>query len=177
MDFTVSESPDNPGVRIPPPLFYAMAIVLGLLFDGVHSLPIVTPAAAGSGFLTAVASAKAVSRIAVVVGWLLVAAWLYLTTTAFRLFRRKHTSVLPIRPSTTLVVAGPYRFTRNPMYLGLTLLTIALSLFLNTWWPIILLVPTLIVIQSFVIAREESYLRRRFGAEYDAYTCQVRRWL
>jgi protein-S-isoprenylcysteine O-methyltransferase Ste14 len=141
-----------------------MAIVLGLLFDGVHSLPIVTPTAVASG------------RIVLVVAWLLVAGWLYLTSTAFQLFRRRHTSVLPIRPSTTLVVAGPYRFTRNPMYLGLALLTIALSLFLNTWWPIILLVPTLIVVQSLVIAREESYLRRRFGAEYDAYACHVRRW-
>jgi protein-S-isoprenylcysteine O-methyltransferase Ste14 len=136
------------------------------LFDGVHSLPIVTPRAAGSGY----------SRIILVVAWLLVACWLYLTSTAFRLFRRRHTSVLPVRPSTTLVVAGPYRFSRNPMYLGLALLTIASSLFLNTWWPIILLVPTLVVVQSFVIAREESYLRRRFGAEYDAYACQVRRW-
>lgn len=171
MDFPVSEPPDNPGVRIPPPLFYAVAIVLGLLFDGVHSLPVVTPASVGSGV-----SRIGLSRIVLVVAWLLVACWVYLTSTAFRLFRRKHTSVLPARPSTTLVVAGPYRFTRNPMYLGLALLTIALSLFLNTWWPIILLVPALFVIQSFVIAREESYLHRRFGAEYDAYACQVRRW-
>jgi protein-S-isoprenylcysteine O-methyltransferase Ste14 len=175
----MTEPPDNAGVRIPPPLFYAVAILLGLLFDGVHSLPIVTPVATGvvrsvdvgSGF-----SRIALSRIILVVAWLLVAGWLYLTSTAFRLFWSKHTSVLPIRPSTTLVVAGPYRFTRNPMYLGLALLTIALSLFLNTWWPIVLLVPTLVVIQNFVIAREESYLHRRFGAEYDAYACQVRRW-
>jgi protein-S-isoprenylcysteine O-methyltransferase Ste14 len=171
MDLPVSESRDNPGVRIPPPLFYAAAIVLGLLFDGVHSLPIVTPTAVGSGF-----SRIALSRIVLVVAWLLVAGCLFLMSTAFRLFRRTHTSVRPIHPATTLVVAGPYRFTRNPMYLGLALLTIALSLFLNTWWPIILLVPALSVIQRFVIVREESYLHRRFGAEYDAYACQVRRW-
>ena len=159
----MSESPDNAGVRIPPPLFYAAAVVLGLLLDGVHSLPI----GLASGF----------SRITIVLGWLLIAGWLYLTISSFQLFWRQHTSVLPIRPSTTLVVAGPYRFTRNPMYLGLALLTVALGLFLNTWWPIILLVPTLAVVQRFVIAREESYLRRRFGAEYDAYTRRVRRWI
>jgi protein-S-isoprenylcysteine O-methyltransferase Ste14 len=172
----MSEPLDNPGVWIPPPLFYAMAIVLGLLFDGVHSLPIVKATVVGSGVSRISSSRIGLGRIVLDVAWLLVAGWLYLTATAFRLFRRRHTSVLPSRPSTTLVVAGPYRFTRNPMYLGFALLTIALSLFLNTWWPIILLVPTLAVVQSFVIAREESYLRRRFGAEYDAYACQVRRW-
>lgn len=154
----MSELPDNAGVRIPPPLVYAAAVIVGLLLDGVHSLRI------GAG----------VFRPAV--GWLLVAVWLYLMLSSFQLFWRKHTSVLPIRPATTLVVTGPYRFTRNPMYVGMALLTIALGLFLNTWWPIILLAPALVVVQRFVIAREESYLHRRFGAEYDAYTRQVRRW-
>jgi protein-S-isoprenylcysteine O-methyltransferase Ste14 len=82
-----------------------------------------------------------------------------------------------MRPSSALVVSGPYRFTRNPMYLGMTLMTVAIALWLNTWWVIVLLVPALLVIQRFVIAREERYLHRRFGAEYDAYTRQVRRWL
>jgi protein-S-isoprenylcysteine O-methyltransferase Ste14 len=160
----MSERPDNAGVRLPPPFFYAAAVLLGLLFDGVHSLPV---RVAGSGF----------SRVALVVAWLLTAVWLYLMISSFQWFWRKHTSILPVRPATTLVVAGPYRFTRNPMYLGMALLTVALALFLNTWWPIILLVPTLVAIQTFVIAREESYLYRRFGAEYDAYTRRVRRWL
>ena len=155
----MSESPDHAGVRIPPPLFYAAVVVLGLLLDGMHSLPI------GAG------------SVRNIVAWLLIAGWLYLMISSFQLFWRRHTSILPVRPSTTLVVAGPYRFTRNPMYLGLALLTVALGLFLNTWWPIILLVPTLVVVQRFVIAREESYLHRRFGAAYDTYTRQVRRWL
>ena len=162
----MSESPDNAGVRIPPPLFYAAAVVVGLLLDGVHSLPI-TPITVGSGF----------SRIVPVVGWLLIAGWAFLMFGAFVLFRRHRTSVLPIRPATALVVAGPYRFTRNPMYVGLALLTVAFGLSLNTWWPIILLVPTLFIIRNYVIAREERYLHRRFGAEYGAYTRQVRRWL
>jgi len=165
---------DNAGVKVPPPLFYAAAVVLALLFDGVHSLPITTNVtSAGAGFSRTFAA----SRIAVVVAWVLTAIWLYLMVGSFQLFWRKHTSVLPIRPSTTLVIEGPYRFTRNPMYLGLALLTIALGLFLNTWWVIILLVPALVVVQRFVIAREERYLHRRFGAAYDAYRCQVRRWI
>lgn len=173
----MSELPDNAGVRIPPPLFYAAAVIVGLLLDGLHSLPIST--AVGSGGDVGVGSgfSRIAGWIVLVAGWLLVAVWLYLMITSFQLFWRKHTSILPIRPATTLVVAGPYRFTRNPMYVGMALLTIAIGLFLNTWWPIILLAPTLVVVQHFVIAREESYLHRRFGAEYDAYTRQVRRWL
>ena len=64
----------------------------------------------------------------------------------------------------TLVIGGPLKFTRNPMYLGLALLTASAGLFLDTWWPILLLVPALAIVQRFVIAREERYLRRRFGA-------------
>lgn len=63
------------------------------------------------------------------------------------------------------------------MYVAAVLLTVALGLWLNTWWPIVLLIPTLVIIRHHVIGREESYMRRRFGAEYDAYTKQVRRWL
>ena len=159
----MSERPDNAGVRIPPPLFYAVAVILGLLLDGLHSLRI--SAVVGSGLVRTAAA------------WLLLALSLYLMSTAFRLFWRKQTSVVPIRPATVLVIEGPYRLTRNPMYVGLALLTTALSVFLDTWWPIILLVPALVMVKWFVIAREESYLHRRFGAEYDAYARQVRRWL
>jgi protein-S-isoprenylcysteine O-methyltransferase Ste14 len=63
------------------------------------------------------------------------------------------------------------------MYVGLALLTIAFALFLATWWPIILLLPALAVVQQFVILPEERYLQRRFGAEYEAYSRRGRRWL
>ena len=92
-------------------------------------------------------------------------------------FRRSRTSIVPVRPATTLVIAGPYRFTRNPMYVGLAALTVALSLFLDTWWAMVLLMPVLLVVRVFVIAPEERYLQRRFGADYVAYTQRVRRWL
>jgi protein-S-isoprenylcysteine O-methyltransferase Ste14 len=82
-----------------------------------------------------------------------------------------------VRPATALVITGPYRFTRNPMYLGMAAMTVALGLFLNTWWPILLLVPVLIAVRQFVIGPEERYLQRRFGAEYAAYMKRVRRWV
>jgi protein-S-isoprenylcysteine O-methyltransferase Ste14 len=92
-------------------------------------------------------------------------------------FWRAHTSILPFRPSTTLVQGGAYRVTRNPMYLGFALVTVASGLLFDSLWPIVLLPPVLYLVQRLVILPEERYLRRRFGAEYDAYTTRVRRWL
>jgi protein-S-isoprenylcysteine O-methyltransferase Ste14 len=94
-----------------------------------------------------------------------------------RRFHQSRTSIVPIRPAESLVLSGPYRFTRNPMYVSLAFLTIAGGLFLHTWWPMVLLVPVLALIHQLVILPEERYLRRRFGVQYDAYTGRVRRWL
>jgi protein-S-isoprenylcysteine O-methyltransferase Ste14 len=106
-----------------------------------------------------------------------VAGWALLAASAIGLFRRKQTSMITFRPASTLVTSGSYAFTRNPMYVSLVLLTIAFALFLNNWWTVLLLVPTLLIVQQFVIVPEERYLQRRFGAEYEAYTRRVRRWL
>ena len=153
------EQPDNAGVRVPPPLIYACAVIGGLLLDRAWRLPI---------------GAEQPRRV---LGSLLLVGWVAFTAGSVRSFWRKHTSIIPFRPATALVTTGPYRFTRNPMYLGLALLTAAFGVLLNTWWPILLLVPTLLIVQAFVVAREERYLHRRFGAEYDAYVRLVRRWL
>jgi protein-S-isoprenylcysteine O-methyltransferase Ste14 len=150
---------DSPGVKFPPPFVYAAAVVGGLLLNRRW------PIAIGGGILRDV------------IGWVLAGVWLALTFGSIGLFWRRHTSIIPNRPASTLVAAGPYRFTRNPMYVGLALLTAALGILLDTWWPILLLVPALVFIRVAVIAREEEYLRRRFGAEYEAYMRQVRRWL
>jgi len=155
----MSNRPDNPGVRVPPPLLYAAAVIVGWSLDGRWPLPV------GDG-------------TSLVVGaWLLVGAWAALAGISIGLFWRRHTSMIPVRPANTLVTTGPYRVTRNPMYVALALLTVAFALFLNTWWPVLLLVPTMLAVQRFVIVPEENYLRRRFGAEYDEYTRRVRRWL
>jgi protein-S-isoprenylcysteine O-methyltransferase Ste14 len=150
---------DNPGVWVPPPLWYALAVILGVLLDRRWPLPI--PAHPLTTFA----------------GVLFLAGWMALTLESVGRFRRSKTSIVPIRPAEALVSTGPYRYTRNPMYVSLALLTIGCGLLLATWWPIILVVPTLAIVQQVVIAREERYLRRRFGADYDAYARRVRRWL
>jgi protein-S-isoprenylcysteine O-methyltransferase Ste14 len=151
-------STDSPGVRFPPPLLYAGAVIAGWLLDRRWPLPI------DGAWRT-------------VLGWVFVAAWALLAASAIGLFRRKQTSMIPFRPAGTLVVSGPYAFSRNPMYVSLALLTIAFALFLNTWWTVLLLVPTLLIVQQLVIVPEERYLQRRFNAEYEAYTRRVRRWV
>lgn len=150
---------DSPGVPFPPPIVYVAAIGLGLLLNRLLPLPI------GGRF------------VRVLVAWVFVALWGVVTALAFYAFWSRHTTIVPIRPATTLVAAGPYRFTRNPMYVGLACLTLGVGLWTNTWWVLLLLVPALVVIDRFVIAREEAYLLRRFGVEYEQYMRQVRRWI
>jgi protein-S-isoprenylcysteine O-methyltransferase Ste14 len=155
----MGDSPDSPGVRFPPPFLYALAVVGGYLLNRRWPLPV------SDGVFS-----KALA-------WALTFASLALAGSSIGNFRRSRTSIVPVRPATALVIAGPYRFTRNPMYVGMAALTVALALFLNTWWVIALLVPVLLVVRLFVIAPEERYLRRRFGADYVAYMRRVRRWL
>jgi protein-S-isoprenylcysteine O-methyltransferase Ste14 len=156
---TRQAQPDNPGVQVPPPLFYVAAMTAGVLLNREMPLPI------GGG------------AIRVAAAWALVAAFAALLASSFQTFWSRHTSVVPVRPATTLVIAGPYRFTRNPMYVGMALLTAGMGLWRDTWWVFVLLIPVVLVIDRYVIAREERYLRRRFGSAYDDYTRRVRRWL
>jgi protein-S-isoprenylcysteine O-methyltransferase Ste14 len=80
-------------------------------------------------------------------------------------------------PTTTIVDTGPYRFTRNPIYLGMVLGLIGLAIALNSLWLLLTLVPFAVVIRYGVIAREEAYLERKFGDVYRRYRARVRRWL
>ena len=90
---------------------------------------------------------------------------------------RAGTNIRPDLPTTALVTEGPFRFTRNPLYLGLTLMYAGIALLIPGTWPLLLLVPVLLVMRWGVIAREERYLERKFGEPYRAYLGRVRRWL
>ena len=151
--------PDSPGVRVPPPALYALAVVGGYVLNRRWPQPMGDSVALP------------------VLAWVVTIISLVLMGSSIGRFRRSRTSIVPIRPATTLVISGPYRFTRNPMYVGLAMLTVALSMFMGSWWPIVLLLPVLFVVRVFVIAPEERYLKRRFGPDYIDYTRSVRRWL
>jgi protein-S-isoprenylcysteine O-methyltransferase Ste14 len=85
--------------------------------------------------------------------------------------------MIPMRPSSALVTSGPYRFTRNPMYLGMAFLYIALALALGFVWPLIVLPLVIAAVDQLVIAIEEAYLVRRFGQPYCDYMAETRRWI
>jgi protein-S-isoprenylcysteine O-methyltransferase Ste14 len=94
-----------------------------------------------------------------------------------RRFVAAGTNIPPILPTTALVVDGIYARTRNPMYLGSTLVYVGLGVAAGSLWAIGLVVPLLWVMNVGVIAREERYLERKFGEAYRAYKARVRRWL
>lgn len=144
--------------RFPPPLAFIAALGLGFLLQQRFPVPL------GTGL---------VSRL---LGALLALASGALALWAFRTFHRARTTIRPDRPSATLVTDGPFRLTRNPMYLSLSLLQAGLALLAGALWPLLLLAPALLAIRYHVIAREERYLAARFGAPYEAYCRAVRRW-
>ena len=146
-------------MHVPPPLFYVAAIGGGALLH--RSVPL----RIGGG------------AARVVTAWLFVALFAALFVWSVVWFARRKTTVIPNRPANALILDGPFRFTRNPLYLALALLTIGAGLWLDTWWVLILLFPAVALVDRLVIAREEAYLSRRFGSEFDAYAARVRRWL
>jgi protein-S-isoprenylcysteine O-methyltransferase Ste14 len=152
----------GPRIVVPPPLvFVAVWVVAWIL---AQRLPF---AIDGDGASTAQEG----------IGIALVACGLGVITWALVTMVRARTGIMPIRPARALVVHGPYRFSRNPMYVGLTTAYVGLALLLNHAWPLVTLPAGLVVLVFFVIKREERYLRSTFGDAYDRYAQQVRRWL
>lgn len=149
------------GVRFPPPLLYAAGIAVGMQLHRWRPLPIT-------------AGASLPRQAGGVLG---VLAWLALFLSAWATFRRARTTLIPNRPATAFVTAGPYRVTRNPMYVSLVALYAGVTLLANSWWPFSLLPLVVLAVDRLVIAREERYLADAFPVEFAAYTRRVRRWL
>ena len=152
-------SPDTAQVLVLPPLVYGGAFVMGLLLHlgfPLHILP--TTLARGIGVVCVLVS-------------------LPLALATLRVLSRAHTPVDPMKPTTALVTEGPFRYSRNPIYVALTLLYVGVALLINALWILLLVVPAVLVFRYGVIAREEAYLTRKFGDAYRQYTAQVRRWL
>ena len=156
----MSESADNPGVPIHPPLFFLSALLLGtLLNDRVHPLPVFKHD-----------QWRWVGILGVLLG-------VAVAATGRKAMVSHGTNVNPTQPTTTIVTNGPFKVTRNPLYLSLTMLYIGLALLLNTWWSLFLLVPVWVVMHFTVVLREERYLQAKFGQSYLDYKKRVRRYL
>ena len=146
-------------MRIPPPLIYVGGFLVGVVLE--LAFPTAAPPLA----------------LAVVAGLIGGALWLALDGQAMMLFRRAGTSIPPRRPTTALVTSGPYRITRNPMYVGMAFLYAGLALALGVIWALAALPLVLLAVDRLVIAREERYMEAKFGDQYREYTRRVRRWL
>jgi protein-S-isoprenylcysteine O-methyltransferase Ste14 len=156
----MTDTTDTAHVLIRPPIAWALAIVAGLALDWLVPLRFL-PDEVPAGFLGASLFVLALA----------LAVWAIATMT------RAGTNVPTNRPTTAIVESGPYRFTRNPIYLGMVLGLIGLSIAFDTLWLLVALVPFWLVIRYGVVAREEAYLERRFGDVYRGYRSRVRRWL
>ena len=110
-------------------------------------------------------------------GWFLFVSPFFIGAWAIRTFRRHHTVVDPRGGVATIVSAGPFRFSRNPMYVGLLLIYIGATLAFRPPWAAILLVPVFLALHYLVVIPEERYLQATFGEQYAAYVQRVRRWL
>jgi protein-S-isoprenylcysteine O-methyltransferase Ste14 len=157
-----SQSPEpevaNPG-RVRPPQVYLGAIVLGLLLHFIWPVRL-APRSLGTA-----------------AGVTLVLVGVAVFVSAVRTFRAAGTPVPGDQPTTAFVRKGPYRFSRNPIYLAFSLIQLGLALWVNSLALLITLIPAIGLMSAVVIPREERYLEARFPSEYLPYKASVRRWL
>lgn len=153
---------DTAGVIAPPPLLALAAVVFGLLLDGLfpaYVLTVLLPL-----------------NERVPIGGVLIALGLALVVAANLSFRKAGTHAEPWKPSTALVTEGIFRFVRNPMYVGGTILLIGLAILLASDWMIVTTIVMTLIIHVGVVRREERYLEGKFGEAYRRYCARVPRY-
>ena len=150
---------DHANVYFPPPLIHLSAILIAVGLAWRYPLALPTGA------------------LSIGLGVVLLAVSMLIARAAFRQFSRNHNPVAPNKPIGDLMDGGPFRFTRNPLYVALALLQAGIGLISGSAWILLTLPPALLVVRYYVIAREEAYLTRRFGQAYLDYQSRVRRWL
>jgi protein-S-isoprenylcysteine O-methyltransferase Ste14 len=148
---------EGPGVRLPPPVIVAGLLAVAWLLHRVLPVPL-GPPLPGFGMLLFCAALA-------LIGWALLA------------LVKAGNDPRPDRPDAAMVASGPFRISRNPIYLGFLLAMAGFALRWGDLWGWLALVAGHLLLDRLVVAREEAYLSTRFGAAYDAYRGQVRRWL
>jgi protein-S-isoprenylcysteine O-methyltransferase Ste14 len=156
-----SGAPDVAGVIALPPLIFLGFLAAAAVLEAVVPLPLL--------------AGHAIPRY--LAGAALAAGGFVMIAMGTRRFLAAGTNIPPTLPTTALVVDGIYRRTRNPLYLGATLVYLGLGIAAGTLWAIGLVVPLMWMINVGVVAREERYLERKFGDAYRAYKARVRRWI
>jgi protein-S-isoprenylcysteine O-methyltransferase Ste14 len=151
---------DAPSFRIWPPVALGLPLAVGLVLTVALGDPV-----------------SVASRPARWAGGLLVAAFVVWNGWTLQVMALHRTSILPGGPTTVVLQAGPFRVSRNPLYLGLIALDTGLALLMPSFWSLVLVPVGVAALFWGAIRPEEKYLSAKFGADYDAYHARVRRWL
>jgi protein-S-isoprenylcysteine O-methyltransferase Ste14 len=156
----MSDKPDAPDVVIHPPIALAIALVLAFALNWVMPLPFVPPAIP-----------HIQTGVLLVIAALLIIRWAAVT------FRKARTNILTSQATTAIVATGPFAYSRNPIYVAALIGMVAAAIAFNSLWFLAASIAIYVVLRYGVIAREEIYLERKFGAPYLDYKSKVRRWL
>ena len=154
-----NQEPDNPGVRVPPPILLIGVVLVGHGLQQVWALELPN----WSGWSVAAWAILSGGAAILIAGW--------------NHFYRAKTNILHHRPSSSLIQSGLYSVSRNPIYVSGLLLQLGIALLMNNGWIVLLVPVSKLVFDRYVIAREEAYLERAYGEVYLDYTRTVRRWL
>ena len=154
-----ADTPDTPQVLVLPPILVGAALLLGIGINWIHPIPIL-PLVPG--------------RIIGVIIFVLSGVLAHFAQTAMH---RAGTNIRPDRPALALVTDGPFRFTRNPLYVAALGVYLGIALFVNGLVPVLLVIPVFCLLHWGVVLREERYMERKFGELFRAYRSRVRRWL
>ena len=158
----MAEDRDSPDIIALPPVIALAALVISVALEWILPLGILPPALSPATSVIGLAVAAGAFAFALSGMWA---------------FRRAGTNVEPYKPALVLVEDGPYRFTRNPMYLGLITLLPGIGLIASLDWSIPMMLPLWLVLHHGVVLREEAYLTAKFGDPYRDYLGRSRRWL
>jgi protein-S-isoprenylcysteine O-methyltransferase Ste14 len=153
---------DHAGVWVPPPVLFVTPLVIAVAIQTLRPMMIF----------------QASGRAAPLAGLIAVAIGVAIGLSSVASFRSAKTTILPAgRPTTAIVERGPYRFTRNPMYLAMAVSYCGFAIVMNNLWALAFLPVVVAVVDHFVIRREERYLTAKFGDAYSRYCLRVRRWM
>ncbi len=155
----IENQSDHADVKIEPPVLLLVHIIAVILLRWLVPLPFAFP------------------EVLEWLGYVLVVIGIVSAGSAATRFRRAHTTTYPHGSVATIVTSGPYRFSRNPIYLGLVCLLIGFSFAFRTYWGLILSPLFIVLMNMLVIQHEEAYLEMKFGEVYTNYKSHVRRWL
>ena len=156
MDSKVHE---GPGIPVHPPVVYLAALLIGVGLDYLWPISPVP------------------DRWPEVAGIVVIAAGIASMPLVLWRFHRAGTTFDARKPASALIVDGPYRFSRNPAYVAMTLWYLGIGLILDNGWISLLVLPLLVIMDRWVVPKEERHLEAKFGEEYVQYRAKVRRWL